>query len=119
MNAEVASEEERARLVGLARQVSNVPLPPVVVRATLEPAATAPAAAVPEWHGEEHAVRFPAAYDSIRGAAAMCWWAVPRVDPWLDLLCASFGTDGALLRSRAEAVHATWWTRAPWSQDLP
>ncbi|MGQ0593977.1 MAG: alpha-ketoglutarate-dependent dioxygenase AlkB [Gammaproteobacteria bacterium] len=117
VNAQVASEEERARLVGLARQVSNVPLPPVVVRATLDP--VAPAAAVPEWHGEAHAVRFPAAYDQIRGAAAMAWWGVPRVDPWLDLLCATFGTDEALLRSRAEAVDATWWTGTPWSLELP
>ncbi|MGH8480656.1 MAG: alpha-ketoglutarate-dependent dioxygenase AlkB [Gammaproteobacteria bacterium] len=119
VNAEVASEEERARLVGLARQVSNVPLPPVVVRATVEPDAAAPAVAVPEWRGEEHAVCLPADYDQTRGAAAMAWWGVPRVDPWLDLLCASFGTDEALLRSRAEAVDATWWTGAPWSLDLP
>jgi alkylated DNA repair dioxygenase AlkB len=109
----VATSEQRARLVGLAKQVSNVPLADVpvdvgVVRHTQLP----PVKAVDFDPG----VQLPPDLDSVRGAMTMAVWAVPRIDPWMDILVASLGTKLEKLRASAAAVEAPWWSLPPWQQ---
>ena len=110
----VSTEEERARLVGLARGVSNVELPtgvPVVVdnrgEDDFEPDDPPPDTAC--------ALTLPDDEDAIHGAMSMAMWAVPRIDPWLDLLAASLAVDRAGLPERANVVSAPWWRFPPWA----
>jgi hypothetical protein len=56
--------------------------------------------------------------DGVRGAMAMAMWAVPRTDPWLDLLCSSLGTNPAgELRELADHLRSPWLVALPWVQS--
>ena len=116
---QVASDEERVRLTGLARQVSNVTLPAAPTRmrtavATLLAPADAPTAPPPDSPGP---IEFPPHMDAVRGAMAVAFWALPRIAPWYDLMCASLGTDDAKLAQSAASVSAPWWSTPPWRPD--
>ena len=53
---------------------------------------------------------------------SMAVWAVPRIDPWLDVLTASLASDQAGLPEVAAGVEAGWWRFPPWmrpSDDPP
>ena len=110
----VTTDEERARLLGLARQFANVELPDrlVIVDATGGDAldCTDPPPDV------EPVVVVPPEEDAVRGAMCMAMWAVPRVDPWLDVLVASLSGDAAKLVKAAGEVDAHWWRFAPWDR---
>ena len=57
----------------------------------------------------------PAEMDAARGAMAMAMWAVPRVDPWLNLLCESLAADHPEeLANLAEYLRSPWWILPPW-----
>jgi alkylated DNA repair dioxygenase AlkB len=108
----VSTNEEQARLAALTRQVSNVALP--------EPVCTAPREDVP-WVDEAmptdelpRGLRLPPDLDAVHGALAMAIWAVPRVDPWLDLLVAGLGFRWAEALELARDLDASWWAYAPW-----
>lgn len=107
----VATAEQRARLAGLAKQVSNVSLPDVPIDvegvwhmkdAPAPPGALADAPSVPDES------------DALRGAITMALWGVPRIEPWLDILVASLSLEPPL-SSALELVHAPWWATPPWS----
>ena len=107
------SEEERARLTGMARRFSNVEFPnlPVGVSAGFDDDLSAPAPpseATPK-------LFIPPGTDSIHGAMSMAMWAVPRIDPWLDVLVASLSSDQMRLPSLAARVEAHWWRFPPWA----
>ena len=113
----VSTGEERARLVGLARGVSNIELPTevrVVVDNrgddNLEPDDPPPDTSC--------AVTLPDDEDAIHGAMSMAVWAVPRIDPWLELLAASLSSDQLPLSEPANRVDASWWRFPPWSPRL-
>jgi alkylated DNA repair dioxygenase AlkB len=114
----VSSDEERARLAGLARQVSNVALPSVP--RTLRPGkdlAIPPSALPPE---PRAGIELPAGLDAVRGSIAMGMWAIPRVEPWADLLCKSFGPNAMEeLPSLAGYLHSPWWVAPPWIRRSP
>lgn len=111
----VSTSEEQARLAGLARQVSNIALPdaPLGIRS-----------AETEWVGDTilptdvaSGLVLPQEMDAIRGATAMATWAVPRIDPWLNLLTASLAPGSQaqeLLPQLADEVDAPWWAFPPW-----
>jgi alkylated DNA repair dioxygenase AlkB len=109
----VASDEERSRLTGLARQVSNVPLPvpPRVFRPGEDaniPNITPPSETLP-------GICLPPEIDAARGAMSMAMWAVPRIGPWLDLLCESFGSVRSdKMASLTEYLRLPWWVSPPW-----
>lgn len=111
----VGSDEEHSRLAGLARQVSNVPLPvsPTVLRLTEN--ASLPQSSPPR--EPLGGIGLPPEMDAIRGAMAMAIWAVPRADPWLDLLCTSLGSNQAeKLIKFGEYLRSPWWVSPPWMQ---
>ncbi len=109
----VASEEESSRLTALTRQVSNVPLP---VASRVLGSGEDASIGLSEPPSEILAgIRLPSAMDAVRGAMAMAMWAVPRVDPWLNLLCKSLGTDRTEeLVTLAEYLRSPWWVSPPW-----
>ena len=114
----VASDEERARLAGLARQVSNVALPSAL--RTLGPGEDIPIPWSAPPPGTGVGIELPPEMDAVRGSIAMAMWAVPRVEPWVDLLCKSFGPNPTEdLPSRAEYLRSPWWGEPPWIRDLP
>lgn len=110
----VRSDEERLRLTSLMRQFSNITPPDVPVKIEhfsgivyeqdIMPKIAAPLT--------DHQV---AAWDAFRGAVTIAFWAVPRVDPWLDLLMASLSpVFEPQLPALAAHVRAPWWSVSPW-----
>ena len=110
----VSTAEERARLVGLADGVSTVELPTGVMVGgdspddeDFEPGRPPPDTIC--------AFTLPSDEDAIHGAMSMALWAVPHIEPWLDLLTASLAADRTGLPDRAKAVGASWWRFPPWA----
>ena len=115
---EVAKEEERARLQGMARQFSNVELPdaPITVRTAREPATVAAGDIPPPPPALSTCkLDIPAEVDPLHGAMSMAVWAVPRIEPWLDVLVASLSSDQDRLPRLTAAVDAGWWRFPPWT----
>ena len=108
----VSTEEERVRLTGMARRVSNVELPEEMVRVDAGSGDTfdlgVPLPEVPP------RLDVPSGEDAIHGAMSMAVWAVPRIDPWLDVLTASLASDQTRLPDMAAKVDAKWWQFPPW-----
>ncbi|MCY3839607.1 MAG: hypothetical protein OXH09_13320, partial [Gammaproteobacteria bacterium] len=109
----VSSEEQRIRLIGISKRVSNIELPDVRVDSdgaqSRLPAVLKPA-------GDDQGLVVPSAADSIRGAMSMALWALPRIDPWLCLFAATLASNSSALRRRANAVDARWWRLPPWTR---
>ena len=108
----VVTDEERARLIGIARQSSNVHLPVDVMVDQVETVVPV----LPESMPSETNTRIdiPACEDATHGAMSMAVWAVPQIDPWLDVLVASLSTDQEKLSASAARVKADWWRVPPW-----
>ena len=114
----VEKEEERARLEGMARQFSNVELPGVPVTVQVIPeSASVVVGSVPPIPSASNTPRLdiPAEVDPLHGAMSMAVWAVPRIDPWLDLLVASLSSDYQRLPELTAGVDAGWWRFPPWT----
>ena len=114
----VASTEERVRLAGLASQVSNVPFP--VEPRVLRSGEDVTLGDKPLPRQTLAGIKLPQDMDAVRGAMAMAVWAVPRVDPWLDLLCASLGSKRSnTLSTKAKYLESPWWVWPPWRRSSP
>ena len=112
----VSTEEERTRLTSMARQFSNVKLPEEVpVRIDMGPGDGSPPTAPPSEKPAK--LLIPSHEDSIHGAMSMAVWAVPRIDPWLDILTTSLSSDRTGLAKLAEEVDAEWWRFPPWASS--
>ncbi len=107
----VATEDERRHVQALTRSFRDIepPSQPIDVDG-----AKALRAVEPNEHpaltGTMHP---PRNWNAFRGAAAMAAWAVPAIDPWLDLLCQSLQGDAP--SSAADMVHAKWWRTPLWT----
>ncbi len=109
----VATDEERVRLYGMARQSSNVRLPvDVTVDHGENDLVIRPA---PPTYVMNTRIDIPDCEDAIHGAMTMAVWAVPRIDPWLDVLVASLSGDQEELSASAAKVKAEWWRVPPWA----
>ena len=110
----VSTAEQRARLVGLAAGVSNVELPTDVTVGgdSLDDEGFEPGRPPPD---PICAFTLPNDEDAIHGAMSMALWAVPHIDPWLNLLTASLAADRTALPERARAIDASWWRFPPWA----
>ena len=108
----VSTDEERRRLKGLAQAVSNVDLADLDIDIDAVEGGTAePGDAPPDI---PRTLDVPEDEDAVHGAMSMAVWAVPRIDPWLDVLVASLGPDRARLPELSAAVDACWWKFPPW-----
>lgn len=113
----VASEEQRIRLRSMAKRASNIDLPETTINGVVW--TSSPPAPLPPALGTATGIgiRIPEAQDALRGAVSMALWAVPRIDPWLDLLSESLSTQPAKLPEVAAAVDASWWRFPPWARS--
>lgn len=106
----VDSEEKKERLLSMAQGFANVAIPPQQI--TIE--AVPNKFSIKDLQGYEpkHPLCPPEHWNALRGAASTAIWAVPSIDPWLDLLCASFSDkyDASL----AEDLNAPWLAILPW-----
>ena len=114
----VSTEEERIRINGFVKQLSNVEFPVAVNAAQKEDVVqgslpiSPPSIKQPD---KQSLIEIPTEMDAIQGAMAMAVWSVPRIDPWLDLLVASLSEDREQLPELSSNVDATWWCEPPWS----
>ncbi len=110
----VSTEEERRRLEGLARSVSNVDLAATALQIDADSDEAVEFADVLPEVSSTFVV--PEDEDAIHGAMSMAVWAVPRIDPWLDVLAVSLASDPARLSDVATRVEAGWWRFPPWTR---
>ena len=111
----VASAEAKAHLVGLSRSTSNIDLSDMQITvADMLEDSVPPHAPPSEACNEGARLEIPPGLDAIHGALAMAMWAVPRIDPWLDVLRANMSAEPLKLRDATTAVDAAWWRLAPW-----
>ena len=108
----VASEEERIRLTGLARQIANVDL----LEASIRVGSTSDKDIESDISLPDVTSRLvvPSDEDAVRGAMTMAIWAVPRIEPWLNILTASLSCDRGRLPGLTDKVGAGWWRFPPW-----
>ena len=85
----------------MARQIANVNLPKDLIRVGTPAKEDIESDTAPPDLASKLVV--PANEDAIRGAMTMAIWAVPRIEPWLDILTASLSHDRKRLRERAES----------------
>ena len=110
----VSTEEQRQRLETLARSVSNVDLSATALQVEAKSGRTVePIVSIPEVPGK---FVIPDDEDAIHGAMSMAVWAVPRIDPWLDVLTVSLASDRERLLELATALEAGWWRFPPWTR---
>ena len=108
----VSTEEQRARLLSIGKRTSNIELPTVRVDRDAQEAPSPPTPP-PEVDPE---LVLPTSADSVRGALSMALWAVPRIDPWMDVLIASLSSHSPKLAVLAGAVDANWLRLPPWAR---
>ena len=103
---EVSSSELKARLLVMADQFSNVSLPArdVVVSHT---AAHSLVTADSEVH-ETGSVQLPEKLNAVQGAMAMAVWAVPRVEPWIEVLRRGLNQDSTGVERKIGCLRASW-----------
>ena len=103
---EVSATEQKVRLVAMAGQLSNVCLPgpePDVGNFSVPSPPTDDSA-----DQEAQSLELPEALNAIHGAMAMAVWAVPRFDPWIELLKQALGLDAAGVAEGAGRLDARW-----------
>ena len=108
---DVSSPEHQTRLVAMSRNFSNVSLPVEKIRVTefttSRPVATGPSVpAERQWY-------LPETIDAVHGAIAMSIWAVPRVQPWIEVLRLALAGDTSDAEDAADHLGVPW-LKLPW-----
>ena len=108
---EVSSPEQKTRLLAMAEQFSNIclPSPEVEVGDFALPSPVAGGSAGPEVQSLE----LPETLNAIQGAMAMAVWAVPRVEPWIEVLEQAMGRDATRVAEGTRRLDARW-LQLPW-----
>ena len=108
---EVSATDQKTRLVAMAGQLSNVCLPgtDVEVGEFSVPSPAPGRLATPETKSLE----LPETLNAVHGAMAMAVWAVPRVEPWIEVLKQALGLDAAGVEEGIRRLDAQW-LQLPW-----
>ena len=108
---EVSTIDQKARLVAMAGQLSNVclPSPEVEVSDFSVPSLAPGRPATPDTKSLE----LPETLNAVHGAMAMAVWAVPRVEPWIEVLKQALGLDAAGVEEGTRRLDAQW-LQLPW-----
>ena len=108
---EVSSPEQKTRLLAMAEQFSNVclPGPEVEVGDFALPSPVAGGSTGPE----AQSLELPEILNAIHGAMAMAVWAVPRVEPWIEVLSQALGLDTTGVAEGTRRLDARW-LQFPW-----
>lgn len=110
---EVSSESAQIRLLALVRNFADMTLPRQPVTVGQISCISTPN----ELPGGLMLYPPPENWDAIRGAAAMAAYAVPAIDPWVDLFCHVLRNDSEAAEL-AERLHAPWWKVALWNPHI-
>lgn len=105
----VTSGEQKEQLLGFAQGFSNLRIPKQEIR--VEQTVGIPPLPMDRRHPAS--LQPPDHWNSLRGAAAMAFWAVPRVTPWVGLLAK--WVEGSLA---SPFTYAPWLTSVPWTLPL-
>ena len=108
---DVCSPEHQTRLLAMSRNFSNVSLPIEKIRvvefATADPIPTdLSSTAARQWH-------LPESIDAVHGAIAMSIWAVPRVQPWIEVLRLALTGDTREVDDATDQLGVPW-LKLPW-----
>lgn len=107
----VGSENVRLKLLAFSRSFAdiNVPVQPfeVALPRYVEPPVEKPQLSV-RWQP-------PANWDALRGAAATAAFAVPAIDPWVELFC-QWLRDGVAHPELIDRLRVPWLRAAPWTE---
>ncbi|MFG0461179.1 alpha-ketoglutarate-dependent dioxygenase AlkB [Pseudomonas sp. yb_1] len=107
----VQTSETRAHLLAMVRNFADIDPPSQSVEVRQVDKVVVPPGGSPLSSSN----RPPENWDALRGAAAMAFWAVPAIGPWLEVLCESLSSEKPT--ETAEAVHASWLRFALWSGE--
>ncbi len=113
----VSSAAVKTKLLAMARNFADMEVPsqPFKVGAFSQ---VAPPKSTPQ---EKSPWQPPSNWNALRGAAAMAAFAVPVIDPWVELFC-DLLCSGVASAESVERLHAPWWRTALWvdsaEQDL-
>ena len=108
---EVPSTEQRTRLLAMADQLSNVSLPDseiAVTEFTVENSVTGGPATL-----ETPSLELPGSLNAVHGAMAMAVWAVPHVEPWIEVLRHALDRNAAGVGEATGKLNAQW-LGIPW-----
>lgn len=109
----VGTDAVRSKLLALARNFADIEVPTqpfeVGSLSQVAPPREAPPGNSP-WQP-------PTNWDALRGAAAMAAFAVPAIDPWIDLFC-DLVRNGVSKPEHAEHLRAPWLRAALWSYRM-
>ena len=112
-SVEVPSIEQKTRLLGMAGQLSNVSLPSAEVAVSdflvHSPATGGTPLPEKQW------LELPETLNAVQGAMTMAVWAVPRVEPWIEILQQSLGRSSARVVEVLGRLNAQW-LQLPWLQ---
>lgn len=108
---EVLSTEQKTHLLAMAGQFSNVSLSntDVTVNDFVVQSPVAGGSSTPETQWLE----LPETLNAIQGAMAMAVWAVPRVEPWIEVLQQALGSNLASVADATRRLDANW-LKPPW-----
>ncbi|MGW8304695.1 MAG: alpha-ketoglutarate-dependent dioxygenase AlkB [Achromobacter pulmonis] len=108
----VSSEATKAKLLAMARNFADMDVPsqPFKVGVLSQ---IAPPEGVPPRNSHWQP---PPNWNALRGAAAMAAFAVPVIDPWVELFCDLLCTGVAKPES-VENLHAPWWRTTLWTDS--
>lgn len=106
----VKSESDKEQLIAMVQGFSNIALPVQPILVTNEVTQSFnPPKKLPSTPAFP-----PIRWNALRGAAAMAVWAIPTIDPWLDVLCDSFSE--CQTPKLLAALDAPWLAHLPWHQ---
>lgn len=116
---QVASDAQRTQLLAMADQLSNVSLPNAEVTVSTFEISSSAAEGAPLQETEEPLLQLPITLNAIQGAMAMAVWAVPPMEPWIDLLQCALARNGdgeGVAKEVAEktSMLAAHWLQMPW-----
>ena len=113
----VATKEDSDRLIAMMRNFDNIELStlPVDIVVGLE-TSNGPRQELSSQLAFPENSAPPLYWDAMRGALAMATWAIPAIDPWLDILCGSLAASSRTDRA-LHFVNALWWEYAPWRAE--
>lgn len=114
MRLEVISSEEKARLHAMASQISNVSLPDIEI--TVGTTEVFPVPIQKSAIANPSHVELPEALNATHGAMAMAAWAVPRVDPWIEMLKSALNLDAEEVTRKIMDLDVQW-LHVPWFHD--
>lgn len=116
---EVASSEQKIRLLAMVDRFSNTSLSSAEVTVSTFEVSSSAAEGGPLQETEEPVLQLPATLNAIQGAMAMAVWAVPPMEPWIDLLQCALSRNGDGEGTAKEVAEKTsklaaQWLQMPW-----